>query len=145
MFLLFKRVIYSLKTVMKELVNVQKRQCSWAWPWRRPINSKWREWSNVLRVRNHLLLLFFSLSFLDSNDDIEANLDSNVELEDKNRQKSGKSNVCTCTVCLLEENQFMTVGIECRSFRLQVVSPTLRSIRLYDQSRFAYTVALEDR
>ena len=32
MFLLFKRVIYSLKTVMKELVNVQKRQCSWAWP-----------------------------------------------------------------------------------------------------------------
>ena len=31
------------------------------------------------------------------------------------------------------------------SFRLQVVSPTLRSIRLHDQSRFAYTVAIEDR
>ena len=69
------------------------------------------ESNNVLRVRNHLPLLFFSLSFLDSNDDIEANLDSDVELEDKNLQKSGKSNVCTCTVCLLEENQFMAVGI----------------------------------
>lgn len=55
--------------------------------------------------------LFFSLSFLDSNDDIEANLDSDVELEDKNLQNSVKSNVCTCTVCLLEENQFMAVGI----------------------------------
>ena len=66
---------------------------------------------NVLLVRNHLPLLFFSLSFLDSNDDIEANLESDVELEDKNRQKSGKSNVCTCTVCLLEENRFMAVGI----------------------------------
>ena len=55
--------------------------------------------------------MFFSLLFLDSNDDIEANLDSDVELEDKNRQKSGKSNVCTCTVCLLEENQFMAVGL----------------------------------
>ena len=30
-------------------------------------------------------------------------------------------------------------------FRLQVVSPTLRSIRLHDQSRFAYRVAIEDR
>lgn len=69
------------------------------------------ESNNVLRVRNHLALLFFSLSFLDSNDDIEANLDSDVELEDKTRQKSGKSNVCTCAVCLLEENQFMAVGI----------------------------------
>ena len=69
------------------------------------------ESDNVLLVRNHLPLLFFSLSFLDSNDDIEANLESDVELEDKNRQKSGKSNVCTCTVCLLDENQFMAVGI----------------------------------
>lgn len=69
------------------------------------------ESNNVQRVRNHLSLLLFSLFFLDSNDDIEANLDSNVELEDKNRPKSEKSNVCTCTVCLLEENQFMAVGI----------------------------------
>lgn len=69
------------------------------------------ESDNVLLVRNHLPLLFFSLSFLDSNDDIEANLESDVELEDKNRQKSGKSNVCTCTVCSLEENRFMAVGI----------------------------------
>lgn len=68
------------------------------------------ESDNVLLVRNHLPLLFFSLSFLDSNDDIEANLESDVELEDKNRQKR-KSNVCTCTVCLLEENRFMAVGI----------------------------------
>ena len=68
-------------------------------------------YNNVQRVRNHLSLLFFSLSFLDSNDDIEANLNSDVELEDKHRQKSGKSNVCTCTVSLLEENQFMAVGI----------------------------------
>ena len=37
------------------------------------------------------------------------------------------------------------LSYECRSFRLQVVSPTLRSIRLHDQSRFAYTDAIEDR
>ena len=61
------------------------------------------ESNNVQRVRNHLPLLFFSLFFLDSNDDIEANLDSDVELEDKHHQKSGRSNVLTRTVCLLEE------------------------------------------
>lgn len=67
---------------------------------------------NVQRVRNHLPVVFFSLFFLDSNDDIETNLDSDVELGDKHRQKSGKSNVCTWTVCLLDENQFMVVGRE---------------------------------
>ena len=44
-----------------------------------------------------------------------------------------------------EDVNRLTVKLECRSFRLHVVSPTLRSIRLHDQSRFAYTVAIEDR
>ena len=48
----------------------------------------------------------------------------------------------TCLLCWYDykPHSLYTSSVGNRSFRLQVLSPTWRSFRLHDQSRFAYTV-----